>query len=379
MSTLSSTVGDKAHRSVGLQLLRLAQIRATHLRIFSASRASASKRFSTAAASTSSSASSSTNEDASKDSSSDGKKSKKDDSNLFLDNLGKIFLSSIGLVLVMLLRSTKSNNSRTELCDAIESSALLDPLEIDDLRWSNEDFTVDVWEKIVEEIKRELLANRDKGRGVTYPEFLSVVTRAMKEYKGEGFTIQFGHLVDRVVIAELERTAAEGGDTAGENESAAVSGSGKEGQELMQKELPLPFLFAALSLALNSTITDRVRVLFESMPQIEDNAANPTISNEQVCEMVQHLQNTCQLVPGAQVVETNSKVPYQTYRVGTGDELVKRAREGYGGKKGSVGVTEDKDGPVSLEDFHAILKSRTVCAWGECYVKKVGKTTTSDR
>ncbi len=95
--------------------------------------------------------------------------------------------------------------------------------------------------------------------------------------------------------------------------------------------------------------------------------------------MIQYLQSTCQLVPEAQIVETNSKVPYQTFRVGTGDELTKRAREGYGGKKGSSGVTKEAEGPLSLEDFHAILKSRTVCAWGECYVKKAGRTSTSDR
>ena len=65
--------------------------------------------------------------------------------------------------------------------------------------------------------------------------------------------------------------------------------------------------------------------------------------------------------------------------MGTGDELTKRPREGYGGKKGSVGVTAEKEGPVSLEEFHAILKSRTVCAWGECYVKKSSRTATSDR
>lgn len=305
---------------------------------------------------------------------SDQKKSKKEDtSNLFLDNLGKIFLSSIGLILVMLLRSTKSNNSRTALRDDIEAAALLDPLEIEDLRLSNSEMTIEVWENVAEEVRRQF-ASRDK---VTYPEFLSVVTKVMRDRKGGRFTIECGHLLDRVVIAELERRSQEN-----ENESANGGGGGEE-DSLLRKELPLPFLFAALSLALNSTVADRVRVLFESMllGEMDTLSADETttVPGEEVSRMIQHLQHTCQLVPGAQIVETNSKVPFQTYRVGTGDELTQRAREGHGGKKGSAGVTSDGEGPVSLEDFHAILKSGTVCAWGECYVKKAGKTATSDR
>lgn len=306
---------------------------------------------------------------------SDKKTSKKEDnSNIFLDNLGKIFLSSIGLILVLLLRSTKSNNSRTALREDIESSALLDPLEIDDLRLSNSEFTIEVWEMIAQEIRRQF-ASRDNQ--VTYPEFLSAVTRAMRESKGERFTIEFGHLLDRVVIAELERI-----DKDSHSENEIGGGGGVEGS-LLRKELPLPFLCAALSLALNSTVTDRVRVLFESMllGQIETASVDETttVPGDQVSQMIRHLQNTCQLVPAAQIVETNSKIPFQTFRVGTGEELTQRAREGYGGKKGSAGVTNERDGPVSLEDFHSILKSGTVCAWGECHVKKAGRTATSDR
>lgn len=277
----------------------------------------------------------------------------------------------------MLLRSTTSNNSRKALVEEIENTSLLDPLEIDDLRVSNSDFTIEVWKTIVEEVRSEF---RGREGGVTYPEFLTVVTRVMRGLKGEGFTVQFGHLVDRVVIAELERMQKE------DDKSDGGSMSGGEGREatLLRKEMPLPFLFAALSLALNSTVNDRVRVLYESMDTAEDTSegeeTTTVVSGEQVTAMIAHLQNTCQLVPAAQVVETNSKVPYQTFRVGTGSELTKRAREGYGGKKGNAGVTrEGVEGVCSLEDFHAILNSKTVCAWGECYVKKAGRASSSDR
>jgi len=251
----------------------------------------------------------------------------------------------------MLLRSTKSNNSRSALREDIESASLLDPLEIDDLRLANVDFNMNVWNKIVGEIKREF-PNRTE---LSYTEFLSVVMKVMKGMKGEGFTIQFGHLVDRVVVAELERIGKEKGEAVGSGEEV---------------KLPLPFLYAALSLALNSSVADRIQALYETMLEDDSNSNDTTVLGDKVVQMVQHLQNTCQLVPEAQIVETNSKIPYQTFRVGTGAELTKRAREGFGGKKGSAGVTSEPEGPVSLEDFHAILKSRTVCAWGECYNKK---------
>ena len=301
-------------------------------------------------------------------------KSKKDNPNIFLDNLGKIFLSTIGAVLLMLLRSTKSNNSRTALREDVESTSILDPLEIDDLRVANSDFTVDVWEQIVQRIKSEFI---DRGRrSVSYAEFLSLVMHCMKEMKGEGFTIQLGHLLDRVVIAEVERLA-----------DADADDSNVASTNAFERELPLSFLLATLSLALHSSVADRVRLLFEAIRHVDEAVVDEAVvdggesqaSGEQVAEMIRNLQKTCQLTPDAQIVETDCKVPYQTYRVGTGDEdLTRRARGGYGGKKGSHGVTSSAEGPLTQDDFHAILNSRTVCAWGECFIKKSGRTSTSD-
>ena len=366
-----------------IQLNKSSESIGNSIKPFSTVAATSTSSTTSSSSSTQTGSSASTNQQQSSNDKDGNNKSKKDDSNIFLDNLGKIFLSTIGLVLFMLLRSTKSNNARTALRGDIETNALLDPLEIDDLRLANSDFTIDIWENIVKDIRKEF-PNRT---AVTYPEFLTVVMRVMREAKGEGFTIQFGHLVDRVVIAELERTEKNSGG------GGVDFGEGSTGQhqdaKLLQVELPLAFLFAALSLALHSTVTDRVRALFEAMvldgvdtPSVQQQAEQEehlSADADQISQMIQYLQNTCQLVPEAQIVETNSKVPYQTFRVGTGEELTMRARQGFGGKKGSAGVTKEVDGPVTLDDFHAILKSRAVCAWGECYVKKRGRTSTSDR
>ncbi len=153
---------------------------------------------------------------------------------------------------------------------------------------------------------------------------------------------------------------------------------------------------AALSLALHGTVSDRVRTLYESASIFNDDdngglgtdmdggegegsdasTSAATLSGGAASRMVQYLQRTCQI---AQIVETNSSVPYRTFCVGSGDELVERARGGYGGKKGSAGVTRKAEGHVTLEEFHAILRSRTVCAWGECYMNKTGEMAASDR
>jgi hypothetical protein len=289
---------------------------------------------------------------------------KKDDSNIFLDNLGKIFLSTIALVLLSLLRSNKSNNAKAALREDIESNALLDPLEISDLRDANSDFfTLEVWEAIVQEFGQNGHVDR-----VTYGQFMNTVLTVLKRKVGEGATVQFGHLMDRVVVKELERRQQQQQKVEAGNDNV---------------EVPLSFLLTALSLAMNSTIADRVKALYNVMVlsdkgnAIDDTSATEQkVSMQRVEEMVQHLQSTCQLVPDAQIVPTVSNIPYQMYRVGDGAELTKRACEGLGlvGEDGRGGAAA-----VDLEDWYAILKSRSVCAWGECYVKKADRLATSDR
>jgi len=227
--------------------------------------------------------------------------------------------------------------------------------------------------------------------------FMNVVLRVLRRIHGEGATIQCGHLMDRVVIAEMDRVGRQMDERENHEKSDSVA------REL---ELSLSFLLAALSLALYSTVADRIDALYNAMVLIQGlnhdagdsttaqestdsdletlKREQPSVSLNQVEHMIQHLQNTCQLVPDAQIVETNSNIPYQTYRVGDGAELTKRAREGMMGKTKNVKEAEDErqdigGDAISLEDFYAVLKSRSVCAWGECYVKKNDRMATSDR
>lgn len=292
----------------------------------------------------------------------DSKDKKKDDSNIFLDNLGKIFLSTIALVLLSLYRSNKGNNAKAALREEIEATALLDPLEIEDLRYSNDHLTKEVYDDIVKEFVGK------PSTMVTYGQFMKSVLTVLRRRYGEGATIQFGHLMDRVVVKELERIA---------NENRA------SGDDLSREvEVPVSFLLTALSLAMNSTVADRVKALYDVM-LLEQSSAEQTVPINDVQQMVQHLQSTCQLVPDAQIVPTISNIPYQTYRVGNGAELTKRACESLnlidGENKSDRSDSSKMGETVALEDFYAILKSRSVCAWGECYIKKKDRMATSDR
>jgi len=299
---------------------------------------------------------------------------KKDDSNIFLDNLGKIFLSTIALVLLSLYRSNKGNNAKAALREEIEALALLDPMEIEDLRYSNEHIlTKEVYDDILKEFGGMSTSSSSSSNAVitvTYGRFMKGVLDVLRRRHGEGATIQFGHLMDRVVVKELERIA-------NEKRKAAAASAGGENDFSGEVEVPLSFLLTALSLALNSTVADRVQALYDVMLLDKQNSAEQTVSIHEVERMVQHLQSTCQLVPDAQIVPTIANIPYQMYRVGDGAELTRRACEGL--NLIIDGKDKSNNSSIALEDFYAILKSRSVCAWGECYIKKKDRMATSDR
>mmetsp|Transcript_9740 Transcript_9740/g.22193 ORF Transcript_9740/g.22193 Transcript_9740/m.22193 type:complete len:165 (+) Transcript_9740:257-751(+) len=82
-------------------------------------------------------------------------------------------------------------------------------------------------------------------------------------------------------------------------------------------------------------------------------AASGAVALASVRDVVGHLQETCQLPPDTQIVPTDRKIPAQEWRRATPDDMV----PGTGG------------GGVDLVEFAAILRTKSVCAWGECYTR----------
>lgn len=258
-----------------------------------------------------------------KDDSKDKKKKKDENSNIFLDNLGKIFLGAIGLLIASLTRSSYSGKNRTKLREELEQQAALDPMEIDDLRVANSELSPEVFRIIMQDLQDTFPQG-----SATYPEFVKCVRTTMMRLKGDAFTIELGHLMDRAVLDALHQQ-----------------------QRSETEPVPLVFLLAGLSLGLRSSVDDRIAILYETMQ-----TKNPSVTYQDVKAMVGYLQDTSQLEPASQVVEAPTKYPTQQFVRGTPDQLVQW--------KGSY---ED---PMDLSAFSDILTSKAVCAWGECYNRK---------
>jgi hypothetical protein len=253
-------------------------------------------------------------------------KPKQDAANLFLDNLGKIFLTAIVAVIGTLVRSSYNTSNKTKVRDFLEDTAAIDPVEIEDLRIANSELTPEVFRQIMKDLDQQY----SHGSMISYQEFILSVRRTMSHLKGGAFTIELGHLLDRVAAAVL-----------------------KEHKKSADEEMPMALWLTLLSLALNSSVSDRIKVLYEIMEGEED---EDVLTFRQIRPMVGYLQETCQLVPDGQVVPTETKYPTQQFRRGGPEDLV--PWEG-----------SDRD-TVDFDAFASILRTKSVCAWGECYERK---------
>ena len=245
------------------------------------------------------------------------------DSNFFLDNLGKIFLLVIATIIGTLIRGSYNTSNRNAVRDNLEDTAALDPVEIEELRIANSELSVDVFRKIMQ----DLIAQFPQGSS-SYTDFVHCVRKTMSQMKGPAFTVELGHMLDRAVVALLNQR-------------------GKSTED----EMPLSLWLATLTLALNSPISDRIQILYEIM-ELENNP----VTFIQIRSMVGYLQETCQLVPDSQIVATDVRFPTQQWRRGKPEDLVPWD-----------GMHTDR---VDTEAFASILRSKSVCAWGECYHKK---------
>eukprot|EP00591_Stephanopyxis_turris_P005846 CAMPEP_0195514276 /NCGR_PEP_ID=MMETSP0794_2-20130614/5712_1 /TAXON_ID=515487 /ORGANISM="Stephanopyxis turris, Strain CCMP 815" /LENGTH=373 /DNA_ID=CAMNT_0040642483 /DNA_START=204 /DNA_END=1325 /DNA_ORIENTATION=+ len=310
-----------------------------------------------------------------------GNKKEKDTSDLFFDNVGKIFMASLVLVISWLIRSSKSGGNQTQLREDIENRTALDPLEIDDLREANEPhFNVELFQTL-----QKVVLESFPRRVCKYEDFVSVVMKEMKGMgRGDEFTIQFGHLLDRVVIAVLE------GKSDRRNTSSSSSSFGNEGVA-NDAELPVSFFLSLLTLCVTASVSEKYDLLFSILRANNTTNTNEehnrndereqhhegtgdvdsskiTLSEQDIIKMVGHLQDTCQLPPGPQVLEAETKYPLQEYKRGSAAELVKLGKVELFGEKSKK--LEDGDLRYGREDFENLLRTSYICVWGECYNPK---------
>lgn len=252
---------------------------------------------------------------------------KKSDSNIFLDNLGTIFLTVIGLIIASLVRSFYGSTRKNTLRSELEEASALDPIEVDDLRFANPFLSVNVFRSIIADVRQAYPSGQ-----AAYADVVKTV-RELLQTKHELPTIELGYYLDRVAlhIAQEQQT------TTSEPQS-------------------LSLWLVLLSLAVNAPVPDRIRILYEILESEEGESSTVTLLK--VRDLVGYLQSTSQLVLDTQVIPTESqKYPIQAYHRGTPDELV----------RWDGGGLHDT---IDIDALASILRSKSVCAWGECYSKR---------
>lgn len=223
------------------------------------------------------------------------------------------------------------SQARNRIRDSIEDASLLDPLELDDLRAANSELTATHLMEVFEEVKQQ---SQDY---LTYKDFVDAVRQGLSKRKTD-WSIQLGHLLDRAAMLALER----------------------RGKSIANDEMPLVFWFTIFSMALSGSPEERIQTMYKVLN--DTTAADGALPNELVTELVSYLQDTCQLVPDAQVVATTTKYPVQQYAIAAPIELVDRYRAQSKLERSQLVSNEDE-----LRD---LLTSHSICAWGECYKLK---------
>ena len=196
-------------------------------------------------------------------------------SDLFLDNLGTMFLSAIAVIIAGLVRSSYGTSHRIAAREALEEQTELDPLEIHELRLANgPEFNTDVMKAIL-----TYFSSRNDQK-MTYDAFVSHVLNVMRNQYDEKFTIQLGHLLDRLATRNIQ-------DQKQNVESYESNDDDDDGK------LDLDLLLTILSLALDSSVSDRVDILFQIMKMKQRTMSNDNddiVSESQLLRMVSILQ-----------------------------------------------------------------------------------------
>jgi hypothetical protein len=310
-----------------------------------------------------------------------GAAKKKNEPNIFLDHLGKIFLIGIGTLICTLVRSSYNTSNRHIIRDHLEDIAAIDPKELEEFREANSELTLDSMRQLLSIYYNEhaRIGSDNSGFTSSYEEFVTTIRRIMATrfpHFGDTFTIQTGHYLDRIVVAILEERG--------------------EGASVMENhELPVALFFAAMASSMNGSVSDRIRILHEILLMEEDQqqqqiatgmnfessrsddssssnngaASVDLIPLTSVRDMVGYLQETCQLPPDTQIVPTERKYPTQLWRRATPGDMVPDISGIDNDSEKENGNNNGADAGVDLVEFAAILRTKSVCAWGECYMK----------
>ncbi|KDO25804.1 hypothetical protein SPRG_08747 [Saprolegnia parasitica CBS 223.65] len=126
----------------------------------------------------------------------------------------------------------------------------------------------------------------------------------------------------------------------------------------------LDTLMVAFSLAVKGDVNERLACLFQLQAATKD----ATLSLEQIEAILEHILTTYQVPAEKRVVAVDDKAyPFQEYTVGSAHELLQAAVQAAIKDKSLPEVAPTQ---YTLDDFNLLLKSKSVCIWGECFSSK---------
>jgi hypothetical protein len=320
--------------------------------------------------------------------------------------MGTIFLTIIGGIVAWLVRSYLNSQERLAVRNRLEATSAADPIELDDVRVANTNLVrlnVEAFQQAMELVQQSQQLNvsslDETGYRMTYPQFVSAVRTALlhtihtdTKSDAAAVTVQLGHVLDRIALSMLQKISSSLPDTV---ESPSR-------QLLTTVTLPLAQWWTLLSLAMDvESPRQRIPVLLQAMAmqsssmsmsmggtETDENAlgtnaledhASSTLTYDQVVELVSYLQASCQLAPDAQIVADMSRqYPLQRYAIGSPHQLVDLALATKAATTATANTMATKQQQPELQHearlfdcqaLEAILTSKSVCAWGECYRK----------
>jgi hypothetical protein len=324
--------------------------------------------------------------------------------------MGTIFLTVIGGIVAWLVRSYLNSQERTAVRHRLEATSAADPLELDDVRVANSglvQLNIKAFQQVMELVQSQLeTTSEDACYRMTYPQFVSAVRTALLTIHAKeppsftdtsasevAVTVQLGHILDRIALSMLWK-----------QEPPPQQHALETNRLLNTVSLPLAQWWTLLSLAMDVMPRQRIPILLqaiviqsssmggtetdefslEATPTANRTNDDVTVSYEQVVELVSYLQASCQLAPDAQIVADPSRqYPLQRYTIGTPHQLVDLALT----TMATTTTTSSSNAATTAsttaqhpelqhearlfdcQALEAILTSKSVCAWGECYRK----------
>jgi len=289
---------------------------------------------------------------------------------------GKIGISALISTIFFFYSYYKSGRNRVDEEDALTLVQAVEPYEINEIRFSSQGFTRELFEQVT----REAHARFPSGHA-RYEDYVLFVKKVLHD-QNPSCQMGGGHLLDRIVQQHehFHKT----------------------------KELPLLFLLTLTNLGMQAPAVDRADTLFSAATTMSSITATTTtttttttakeekeeakdeeketLSEEQANTIVLHLAQTCQIPSEKQVKETGVQYPFKTFRIKTAQEMVQgfldekdKAAQEAAKKANTEQQTkqvqvqqqqqqqQQQQRSLTRQEFRELIVSSYVCAWAECY------------